>query len=191
MPGQTSYLDTPVIPTMAFAAGYNLPDCEYPDTTPAIKMVVNANPSAPQGPWVTPGSPASTRQRDVSTFRASTDASQLDLRQPAARSLARAGPVSCGNDDSPGPDCSSASATTRSNNVAARIRTNISVTDGTRDTPASRPREQLGDYHMRPSAGPSYERHGGGYRQPALVSPPSVPQTLAGGAACHRRVARR
>ncbi len=58
MPGQTSYLDTPVIPTMAFAAGYNLPDCEYPDTTPAIKMVVNANLSAPQGPWVSLGTPA-------------------------------------------------------------------------------------------------------------------------------------
>jgi hypothetical protein len=56
MPGQTSYLDTPVIPTMAFAAGYNLPDCEYPDTTPAIKSVVNTNAEAARaagmGPWV-------------------------------------------------------------------------------------------------------------------------------------------
>ena len=56
MPGQTSYLDTPVIPTMAFAAGYNLPDCEYPDTTPAIKSVVNTNAErtvpAGTGPWV-------------------------------------------------------------------------------------------------------------------------------------------
>jgi hypothetical protein len=56
MPGQTSYLDTPVIPTMAFAAGYNLPDCEYPDTTPAIKSVVNTAAegalAAGTGPWV-------------------------------------------------------------------------------------------------------------------------------------------
>ena len=59
MPGQTSYLDTPVIPTMAFAAGYNLPDCDYPDTTPAIKMVVNSSSAAPQGPWVTLGTPGS------------------------------------------------------------------------------------------------------------------------------------
>jgi hypothetical protein len=50
MPGQTQYLDTPVVPTMAFAAQYNLPDCEYPDTTPAIKSV-NASGTG-QGPWV-------------------------------------------------------------------------------------------------------------------------------------------
>jgi hypothetical protein len=49
MPGQTVYLDTPVVPTMAFAAGYNLPDCEYPDTTPAIKSVVSSDGP---GPWV-------------------------------------------------------------------------------------------------------------------------------------------
>src|SRR6202040_193727 len=37
MPGQTQYMDTPVVPTSAFAgAGYNNPDCDYPDTTPAI-----------------------------------------------------------------------------------------------------------------------------------------------------------
>jgi hypothetical protein len=56
MPGQTAYLDTPVIPTMAFADRYNLPDCEYPDTTPAIKSVVNTNAegtlAAGLGPWV-------------------------------------------------------------------------------------------------------------------------------------------
>ncbi len=56
MPGQTSHLDTPVVPTMAFAAGYNLPDVEYPDTTPAIRSVVNTNTEgsfpAGRGPWV-------------------------------------------------------------------------------------------------------------------------------------------
>ena len=31
MPGFTAYMDTPVIPTMAFADGYNLPDTEYPE----------------------------------------------------------------------------------------------------------------------------------------------------------------
>ncbi|PYU44661.1 MAG: hypothetical protein DMG54_08485, partial [Acidobacteria bacterium] len=36
MPGQTQYMDTPVVPTSAFAgAGYNNPDCNYPDLTPA------------------------------------------------------------------------------------------------------------------------------------------------------------
>ncbi len=54
MPGQTAYMDTPVIPTMAFADGYNLPDCEYPDATPAIASVTgDAIPgSSGRGPWV-------------------------------------------------------------------------------------------------------------------------------------------
>jgi hypothetical protein len=54
MPGQTAYLDTPVLPTMAFADGYNLPDCDYPDLTPAISSVTgDAIPgSSGRGPWV-------------------------------------------------------------------------------------------------------------------------------------------
>ena len=61
MPGETAYLDTPVIPTQAFAAGYNLPDCEYPDTTPAIKQVSGDALTGGSGPWVGtgPGSIAS------------------------------------------------------------------------------------------------------------------------------------
>jgi hypothetical protein len=40
MPGQTQYMDTPVVPTSAFAgAGYNNPDCNYPANTPAIREV--------------------------------------------------------------------------------------------------------------------------------------------------------
>ncbi len=50
MPGTTAYMDTPVIPTMAFADGYNLPDSEYPDATPAIASVVGSDGVA--GPWV-------------------------------------------------------------------------------------------------------------------------------------------
>jgi hypothetical protein len=48
MPGQTQYMDTPVVPTAAFAEGYNLPDCSYPDATPAIKEVDGDG----IGPWV-------------------------------------------------------------------------------------------------------------------------------------------
>jgi len=49
MPGQTQYMDTPVVPTSAFAgAGYNNPDCNYPDATPAIKEVDGDG----VGPWV-------------------------------------------------------------------------------------------------------------------------------------------
>jgi hypothetical protein len=40
MPGQTQYLDTPVVPTAAFVgAGYNNPDCSYPNLTPAVSEV--------------------------------------------------------------------------------------------------------------------------------------------------------
>ncbi len=50
MPGQTQYMDTPVVPTSAFAgAGYDNPDCNYPDLTPAIKEVDSSNGV---GPWV-------------------------------------------------------------------------------------------------------------------------------------------
>jgi hypothetical protein len=50
MPGQTQYMDTPVVPTSAFAgAGYNNPDCAYPDATPAVSEVDGGTGI---GPWV-------------------------------------------------------------------------------------------------------------------------------------------
>jgi hypothetical protein len=49
MPGTTQYLDTPVVPTSAFAgAGYNNVDCSYPALTPAIAEVDGTG----VGPWV-------------------------------------------------------------------------------------------------------------------------------------------
>jgi hypothetical protein len=49
MPAATAYLDTPVVPTSAFAgAGYNNVDCAYPTLTPAIKEVDGTG----VGPWV-------------------------------------------------------------------------------------------------------------------------------------------
>jgi hypothetical protein len=48
MPADTAYLDTPVVPTAAFAEGYNPPDCDYPDLTPAIAEVDGDG----IGPWV-------------------------------------------------------------------------------------------------------------------------------------------
>ena len=49
MPGTTQYLDTPVVPTSAFAgAGYNNVDCAYPALTPAISEVDGDG----FGPWV-------------------------------------------------------------------------------------------------------------------------------------------
>ena len=58
MPGTTTYMDTPVIPTQAFADGYNLPDSEYPDGTPAIKQVVSSSTAA--GPWVDTSPPVAS-----------------------------------------------------------------------------------------------------------------------------------
>ena len=53
MPGQTQYMDTPVVPTAAFAEGYNLADCSYPDATPAIATVLgDAITGGGAGPWV-------------------------------------------------------------------------------------------------------------------------------------------
>jgi uncharacterized repeat protein (TIGR01451 family) len=55
MPGTTDYLDTPVVPTSAFAgAGYNNVDCSYPDATPAVAEVDGDQ----VGPWLStaPGS---------------------------------------------------------------------------------------------------------------------------------------
>jgi hypothetical protein len=49
MPGTSAYLDTPVVPNTAFAEGYNHPDCDYPDKTPAISQV---NSQDGTGPWV-------------------------------------------------------------------------------------------------------------------------------------------
>ena len=48
MPGQTTYLDTPVLPVAAFASGYNQADCALPDAMPAIQRVDGTG----IGPWV-------------------------------------------------------------------------------------------------------------------------------------------
>ena len=47
MPGQATYLDTPVVPIASFAAGYLPPDCAYPNATPAIARVDSSNGFGP------------------------------------------------------------------------------------------------------------------------------------------------
>ena len=49
MPGDTMYMDVPVVPVSAFADGYNPPDCAYPDATPSIASVTSQDIA---GPWV-------------------------------------------------------------------------------------------------------------------------------------------
>jgi hypothetical protein len=48
MPAVTTYLDTPMLPKSAFAAGWNPVDCAFPDKTPVIKRVNGSG----QGPWI-------------------------------------------------------------------------------------------------------------------------------------------
>ena len=53
-PGQTTYLDTPVLPIAAFASMNNWQlDCEYPSGTPVIKYVNRTGTSPMVGPYVT------------------------------------------------------------------------------------------------------------------------------------------
>ncbi len=54
MPGTESYMDTPVLPVAAYAAGYNPPDCAYPDATPAISEV---NGDGAFGPYLKSNGP--------------------------------------------------------------------------------------------------------------------------------------
>ncbi|MBW1881856.1 MAG: IPT/TIG domain-containing protein, partial [Deltaproteobacteria bacterium] len=42
MPGTTTYLDTPVLPQAAFAAGYNPADCDLPDGIPALDSIAGS-----------------------------------------------------------------------------------------------------------------------------------------------------
>jgi hypothetical protein len=74
MPADTVYLDTPIIPVMAFAEAYNPPDCAYPDATPAIgnvtapadTLALNAasgpGGASRSGPWVAPVTSGSGHQ---------------------------------------------------------------------------------------------------------------------------------
>ncbi|HZQ22691.1 MAG TPA: PKD domain-containing protein, partial [Terriglobales bacterium] len=51
MPATTTYVDIPTVPTAAFAAGNNPPDCAFPDHTPVIKQVDGDG----VGPFLSPG----------------------------------------------------------------------------------------------------------------------------------------
>ncbi|HET7740089.1 MAG TPA: hypothetical protein VFL67_05520, partial [Mycobacterium sp.] len=85
MPGDTAYLDTPVVPTAAFADGYNPPDCAYPDETPAVKEVDGDG----IGPWVS----AAGKQLTITSLSACTTAAASAVCDPLVQNDAYAGPA--------------------------------------------------------------------------------------------------
>jgi hypothetical protein len=89
MPGQATYLDTPVLPIAAFAAGYNPVDCAYPDTTPAIQRV---DGSAGIGPYLPAG--GGTLTIKAQGFQGTTDVG-VQVPNPAYEGpFATSGPTS-------------------------------------------------------------------------------------------------
>jgi FtsP/CotA-like multicopper oxidase with cupredoxin domain len=66
MPGTTTYLDTPVLPTGAFAAGDPPVDCALPGGTPVIRQVNGmVNGAVTPGPFVNPGVLAAQRRLTI------------------------------------------------------------------------------------------------------------------------------
>ena len=63
MPGTTTYLDTAIIPTAAFAAGFNPPDCAAPVGTPVIASVDGTG----SGPLVAPGGTLTINSKGMTT----------------------------------------------------------------------------------------------------------------------------
>jgi hypothetical protein len=89
MPGDTTYLDTPVIPVSAFAEGYNPPDCAYPDGTPMILSVKGdtiPGSTGGAGPWV-----SGTGHHIIITALTSS----VTTSTPACTSLNPPTPVGC------------------------------------------------------------------------------------------------
>lgn len=132
MPGFTAYMDTPVIPTQAFADGYNLPDSEYPDNTPAISSVMN---NVGTGPWIDVAvaearaslsfaiNNVSQQGNGVNT-NADRITSVLVGTAQLTPSVIRCGASSAG---SVAVDCSSGNQGTRNNNMASVLRSQINL----------------------------------------------------------------
>ncbi len=137
MPGTTTYMDTPVIPTQAFADGYNLPDTEYPDGTPAIKTVVNSSTTISiPGPWV---EAATTAANATASFTISgVNRCQSGNCNNRTTLTFPIGTVQCMSNDTGGPNCNDSASDTRNTNVAAYIRSHIVALMGTGYTASGR-----------------------------------------------------
>jgi hypothetical protein len=82
MPGMTVYLDTPVLPVAAFAAGYNPPDCALPAATPAIARVDGDG----KGPWVAAASSATATHSITITALGDVQVPNPNYQGPSANS---------------------------------------------------------------------------------------------------------
>jgi hypothetical protein len=121
MPGTTAYMDTPVIPTQAFADGYNLPDCEYPDATPAIKKVVS---SAVAGPWVRSATAAARATATITFANVSIGDSVTSVL--AGSTTLTGGAITCNAASA----CPSGSQTGRNNRMATLVAASIAARSG-------------------------------------------------------------
>ncbi len=68
MPGTTTYLDTPLLPNAAFAAGFNSVDCACTDGTPVIAQV-RPQTGGPNdfGPWISSTASGASRNLTISS----------------------------------------------------------------------------------------------------------------------------
>jgi hypothetical protein len=173
MPGTTAYMDTPVVPTQAFADNYNLPDAEYPDGTPAIKAVTS---NAAPGPWVRQ---AVTAARATASFSVGGVArcTSTSCTNPSSITFPNR-KVTCTSNGNGGPNCSSILGTTRNGNFAAYIRANIAALVGAGYTASG---SGATVNVSAPATGPSYN---GVTVVSAVnnVSSPTPPVVLSGGA---------
>jgi hypothetical protein len=131
MPGTITYMDTPVIPTQAFADGYNLPDTEYPDQTPAIKMVTS---SAVAGPWVHAASSATKATASIAVSGVLRCNTTSCTASTASKISFPGGAATCANaavNSLTSVGCSGNSGNTRANNMATYIVNNIQTLMGT------------------------------------------------------------
>lgn len=122
MPGFTAYMDTPVIPTQAFADGYNLPDSEYPDLTPAIATVTS---SAAAGPWVRSATAAAAASATV-TFTGVSANDTVNSVTAGATTLT-SGASTCNAASA----CSALNQTGRNNRMATLVAASIASRSST------------------------------------------------------------
>jgi uncharacterized repeat protein (TIGR01451 family) len=194
MPGETTYMDTPVIPTQSFADGYNLPDTEYPAGTPAILKVVNTTDATAPGPWVHAALAAVNATAASATFTVSGVQLCTSTSCPNPSSITFPnGTVTCsssGNNTTTGPNCSG-NSNSRNSAVATYIRSNINrlMTGSSATSPAYTASGAGSSVTVTaPATGPSYNDTIV-ISATANLSSPTGSVTLSGGASAQAALA--